>query len=120
LELLAKCKDESKKLPNCLVFVGLDSDKRIKTTKGSDRPINDELSRISMMLSMKYVDGVFTFDTEEDLLGLLSEIKPTKIVIGEEYKQKKVVGGEFAEEVIFFPKVKDFSTTNIIKSIKNI
>lgn len=120
LELLQKCKQESKKLNNCLVFVGLDSDERIKKSKGKDRPINDEVTRISMMLSLKYVDGVFTFDEDNELDNILSDIKPTKMIIGEEYKNKNVIGAQHSKELIFFPKVKDFSTTNIIKSIKNI
>lgn len=120
LELLQKCKEESLKEKDCLVFVGIDSDERIKKTKGINRPINNEISRTAMLLSLKYVDGVFVFDSEEDLIEILYDLKPSKMIIGDDYKDKNVVGSEYTKEVIFFPKVKDFSTSNIIKQIKNV
>lgn len=119
LDLLAKCREEANKLQNCLVFVGLDSDIRIKNNKGKDRPINNEISRVSMMLSLKFVDGVFVFDTDEELENIIKDINPTKMIIGDDYKNKKVIGKEYAKELVFFPKVQDFSTSNIIKNIRN-
>jgi D-beta-D-heptose 7-phosphate kinase/D-beta-D-heptose 1-phosphate adenosyltransferase len=119
LELLSKCREYSNSLQNCLVFVGLDSDFRVKTNKGKDRPINDEISRISMLLSLKYVDGVFVYDTDEELANIISDLNPSKMVIGEEYKNKNIIGKEFTKELIFFPKIKNFSTSDIISKIKN-
>lgn len=120
LELLSLCREESNKLPNSLVFVGLDSDTRVKERKGSTRPINDETTRISILLSLKFVDGVFVYDTDEDLVDILESLKPSKMIIGEEYKNKTVLGGEHCAEVVFFPKVKDMSTSSIIQRIKGI
>jgi len=118
LELLAKCREESNKLENCLVFVGLDSDKRVRNNKGKDRPINNEISRISMLLSLKYVDGVFLYDTDEELDDLIKEVNPNKMIIGEEYRDKKIIGKDNCKDIMFFPKIKNLSTSNIIKKIK--
>jgi len=120
LELLSKCKNESDKLSNCLVFVGLDSEKRIKISKGNDRPINNDISRISMLLALKFVDGVFLYDTDEELDQIIKDVNPTKMIIGDDYKNKKVIGQEYTKELIFFPKVVDMSTSNIIKKIKEL
>jgi len=119
LELLSRCRDESNNLTNSLVFVGLDSDIRIKNSKGKDRPINNQNSRIAMMLSLKFVDGVFVYDTDEELDLIISDIKPTKMIIGDDYQDKQVIGKEHSKELIFFPKVQDISTSSIIQKIKN-
>ena len=119
LELLSRCRDESDKLNNSLVFVGLDSDIRVTTSKGKDRPINNQNSRISMLLSLKFIDGVFLYDTDEELAQIISDIKPTKMIIGDDYQDKQVIGKEYTKELIFFPKVQDFSTSSIIQKIKN-
>lgn len=119
LELLSRCKDESNKLNNSLVFVGLDSDIRVENSKGKNRPINNQNSRISMLLSLKFIDGVFVYDTDEELTKIISDIKPTKMIIGDDYQDKHVIGKEYTKELIFFPKVQDFSTSSIIQKIKN-
>ena len=120
LELLSRCRDESDKLYNSLVFVGLDSDIRVKNSKGKDRPINNQNSRISMMLSLKFIDGVFVYDTDEELAQIISDIKPIKMIIGDDYQDKQVIGKEHTNELIFFPKVQDFSTSSIIEKIKGV
>jgi len=119
LELFSKCKEESNKLSNCLVFVGLDSDSRVNKNKGSDRPINNITSRISMLLSLKYIDGVFVYDTDEELENIIKDVMPTKMIIGDDYKDKKVIGKQYSKELIFFPKIKNMSTSSIINKIKN-
>jgi bifunctional ADP-heptose synthase (sugar kinase/adenylyltransferase) len=40
------------------------------------------------------------------------------MVIGEEYKNKTVVGGQYCSTVVFFPKVEDLSTSNLISRLK--
>jgi len=118
LELLSKCREESNKLNNSLVFVGLDSDKRIKSNKGNDRPINSITTRVSMLLSLKYIDGIFVYDTDEELDSIVADIKPTKLIIGDDYKNKKVIGREHAKYIDFFTKIENMSTSTIIKKIR--
>jgi cytidyltransferase-like protein len=49
------------------VRVGIDKDIRVKELKGDDRPINNWFDRIEMMRSIKYVDSVVGFSTDEEL-----------------------------------------------------
>jgi rfaE bifunctional protein nucleotidyltransferase chain/domain len=118
LRLLAECNRHVKLNSGSMLMVGIDSDARIKQTKGETRPINDQLKRAEMLLSIKGVDGVFIYDTAEELESIISEISPKVMVIGEEYKNKTVVGGQYASSVVFFPKVENFSTTNLISRFK--
>lgn len=96
------------------LIVGLDTDDRIKEQKGQDRPVNSLASRIEFMQSIKWVDEVVNFDSDDVLSALVKSVRPMAIVVGEEYKNKKVIGSEWASEVIYFNRVEDYSTTKII------
>jgi len=118
LRLFAECSRHVRNNPGSMLMVGIDSDKRVKELKGDTRPINDQLKRAEMVLSIKGVDGVFIYDTTEELESIISELSPKVMVIGEEYKNKTVVGRQHCSDVVFFPKVEDFSTTNLISRFK--
>ena len=94
------------------LIVGIDSDQRVASLKGNDRPFNKEETRKEFLLSIKYVDDVFIFHTENEMKKLLSDQGVDIIVIGKEYENKKIVGSELAE-VRFFDKVENYSTTNV-------
>lgn len=98
------------------LIVGLDTDDRIKELKGQDRPVNSLASRIEFMRSIKWVDEVVNFDSDGVLSALVKSVRPVAIVVGEEYKNKKVIGSEWADEVIYFNRVGDYSTTKIINN----
>ena len=98
------------------LIVGLDTDDRIKELKGQGRPVNSLASRIEFMRSIKGVDEVVNFDSDGVLSALVKSVRPVAIVVGEEYKNKKVIGSEWADEVIYFNRVGDYSTTKIINN----
>jgi len=110
----------AKSLGDVLV-VGLNSDKSIKRLKGDKRPINDELTRKTILESLKFVDSVIVFD-EDTPLELIKQIKPNIIVKGGDYKKEDVVGYEFEKmgllKVELFNYIANVSTTSIIKRIK--
>ena len=101
------------------LFVGIDSDKRVKNLKGEKRPINSQWDRKKMLESIKYVDKVFIFDDEHNMEEILIDNKIDLIVIGDEYTDKKVTGSRFCE-ISFFKKIPGKSTTNLIDKILNI
>lgn len=99
------------------LIVGVDSDKRVKELKGEQRPINKLISRITLLEAIKYVDRVVSFDSDEELETHIKTMRPSIMVIGEEYKDKKIIGREYVGEIIFFPKMEGFSSTNIINQL---
>jgi D-beta-D-heptose 7-phosphate kinase/D-beta-D-heptose 1-phosphate adenosyltransferase len=101
------------------VLVGLDSDERVKQLKGDDRPINSLEHRIKMLKSLEFVDDVITFDTDTELNDILYVYQPDVIVIGDEYRTKKIIGSEHAREISFFEKTIDISTTKILNYKNN-
>jgi D-beta-D-heptose 7-phosphate kinase/D-beta-D-heptose 1-phosphate adenosyltransferase len=96
------------------VRVGIDKDIRVKELKGDDRPINNWFDRIEMMRSIKYVDSVVGFSTDEELRNEIKKWNPDIMIVGSDYKDKPVIGSELVKEVLFFDKIGDHSTTKII------
>jgi D-beta-D-heptose 7-phosphate kinase/D-beta-D-heptose 1-phosphate adenosyltransferase len=99
------------------LIVGVDSDRRVKELKGEQRPINKLLSRITLLEAIKYVDRVVSFDSDEELETLIKTMRPAIMVIGEEYKDKRIIGREYVGEIVFFPKMEGFSSTHIINQL---
>ena len=102
-----------------LLLIGIDSDKKVKVDKGDQRPINKEQDRKFMLESIRHVDKVFIFNSKQELEDLIKLVKPNIMVIGSDWKGKKVVGQEYAQEINFFDRIPKYSTTNIIKEYKN-
>jgi D-beta-D-heptose 7-phosphate kinase/D-beta-D-heptose 1-phosphate adenosyltransferase len=98
------------------VRVGIDTDERVKQLKGELRPINNIKDRIDFMNSIKYVHSSVYFSTEEELCDRIKEWKAEIIIIGDDYKDKKVIGSHLVKEIIFFDKINGHSSTKIIES----
>ena len=109
IELFKFCKT----LGNHLV-VGIDTDKRVKQLKGAERPFNNEDDRREMLMAIRYIDEVVLFGTEEKLCEFIITLQP-RMVVGSDYRDKRVVGSEFARDLTFFDRVGQYSTTNILK-----
>ena len=99
------------------VRVGLDTDRRIKEFKGELRPINTLEERMLMMESLKCVDSVVSFDSDLELENQIRYWNPHYLIIGSDYKDKRVIGSQYVEKVIFFDRIEGYSTTQKIKEI---
>jgi D-beta-D-heptose 7-phosphate kinase/D-beta-D-heptose 1-phosphate adenosyltransferase len=107
---------EARKLagPKGIVVVGTDSDERIRTLKGPTRPINDLFDRVDFLRSIKYIDDIVAFSSEDTLIANIKRYSPDIILIGDDYIGKRVVGGEFAKQIIYFPRYGGLSSSKII------
>ena len=101
------------------LYVGIDSDERVKAMKGDERPFNTHYFRKYMLEAIRYVDKVYIFESDYQLEQYIQQSKPVHMVIGEEYKDKKIIGAQFCEKITFFNRVGDYSTTQTIKKLKN-
>lgn len=101
------------------LLVALDSDRRIAEKKGVDRPINNQINRCVLMSALKPVDEVKTFDTDQELCDIIIQYKPDIMVIGSDWRDKPVIGGEYAKSLIYFDRINDESTTKTIESYIN-
>lgn len=98
------------------LIVGVDTDDRIKKAKGIFRPFNNQEDRMFFLETIKYVDHVVSFDTDEELEKNISLFKPDIMVVGSDYKDKKVIGSQHAKELIFFDRIEGYSTTKILEN----
>ena len=106
--------------PRNKLFVGLDSDERVKRMKGENRPINDINTRLTIMQNLRMVDEVFIFNTDDDLRNLIRHLVIDYMIVGDQYKDKEVIGSENAKYGARFYPVDNRSTTNVIEKIKNL
>ena len=104
----------AKELGDYLV-VGIDSDKRVKRLKGDSRPINNQIDRKYFLESIQYIDKVVIFENEHDLTSSIKLYSPDIMVVGSDYKGKKVIGSEYAKELLFFDRIEGYSTTKLVE-----
>lgn len=101
------------------LIVGIDSDRRVSSLKGPQRPINNQEHRKIMLEALRYIDKVYIFNDEQELSRLVQENSVDYIVVGDDYINKRVIGSELVKQTIFFSRFSNFSTSDIIDSIKN-
>jgi D-beta-D-heptose 7-phosphate kinase/D-beta-D-heptose 1-phosphate adenosyltransferase len=99
------------------LYVGIDSDRRVKELKGSSRPINNQQERKTMLEALRYVDSVHIFDSDNDLRALIADCDV--MVKGDDYQGQPIVGQEVCKQIIFFKKINGYSTTQKISDITN-
>ncbi len=124
IDYLSKAKAKGDRL-----IIGLNTDASVRRqNKASNRPINNEQTRITMLAALHCVDAIVLFE-EPTPLSLISQIVPEYLVKGGDYsptqidenakdylvgsKQVKAAGGE----VITIPLLAGFSTTSFIDKI---
>ena len=88
------------------LVVGIDTD---------DRPFNKLEDRVIMLESIKYINEVVFFDSKLDLENKILLSGADVIVVGKEYEKKVVIGSELVDEVKFFERIDDYSTTKILE-----
>ncbi len=99
--------------------VGLDTDERITKNKGEGRPFHTLEHRMFAIRSIKYVDEVFAFSSDDELRELMTAYNPTIHVIGGDYvgQRHKIIGLGIAEDIVFFDRISDYSSSRIIQNI---
>ena len=96
------------------LIVGIDSDEKVAQDKGPDRPYNKLEDRVYALESLKAIDLVYVFDSREHLEDLVKLSKPDFLVVGSDWKNKEIVGGEYAKKIVYFNRIGDYSTSNIL------
>ncbi|HRP88836.1 MAG TPA: D-glycero-beta-D-manno-heptose 1-phosphate adenylyltransferase [Edaphocola sp.] len=114
---ILKAAEEGQKL-----IIGINSDASVKRLKGADRPMNNEYSRALLLAALQFVDAVCIFE-EDTPLELIMACRPDVLVKGGDYQPETVVGSDFVKSyggtTVIIPIVEGFSTTGMIKKIKD-
>ncbi len=105
-----------------ILIVGLNSDESVRRLKGTNRPINPQFARASLLAALAFVDflTIFEDDTPEKLIRI---VNPNVLVKGGDYSIDNIVGADFVLNnggvVTTIPFVNGFSSTNIINQLNN-
>jgi D-beta-D-heptose 7-phosphate kinase/D-beta-D-heptose 1-phosphate adenosyltransferase len=102
-----------------LLYIGIESDVRIRHNKGSNRPIQDEETRKTILESFWFVDKVVIYDTDYQLECLIKDFKPTEMVFGENKRGKEIIGSIFCNKITYFPLINGYSTTKIVEKMSS-
>jgi D-beta-D-heptose 7-phosphate kinase/D-beta-D-heptose 1-phosphate adenosyltransferase len=94
--------------------VGIDTDERVREKKGELRPYNSLEDRMGFMRSIRFVDSVVAFDSDESLIEHIKQWRPDIMVIGDDYSYDQIVGKEFVPKIEYFKKVEGISTSKIL------
>ncbi len=81
------------------VCVGIDTDERIREMKGVNRPINNLTHRKEFLESIKFIDEVVVFGTDNELIEQIVKFSPNIMVIGGDYKDKEIIGSNYIPKI---------------------
>ena len=101
--------------PNGKIYLGIDTDERVRKAKGPSRPVNSLATRVTNILSIAKIDSVASFATDKELKSLIRNLKPRFMVIGDDYRDKPIIGASFIEE-IFYVTRDEHSSTKLINN----
>lgn len=99
------------------LVVAIDSDRRVKELKGTDRPVNTQVERAELLSNLRAVDEVRVFDCDQELIDIVTEC--SIMVKGSDYRGRSIVGDHVITEIIFFERINGFSTTEKLQYIVN-
>lgn len=94
--------------------VAIDSDRRVRERKGLDRPFNNQHERLLMMQALRWVDDVKIFDSDQELIDIVSQC--SIMVKGSDYRGRSVIGQTYCQQVVFFERIDEFSSTKKIQT----
>lgn len=105
--------------PQSFVYVLIDSDRRVRELKGTNRPINSQYERSTLLSSLRMVDRVDIFDTDQELEDYIKLFQPDLMIKGSDYRGKPVVGSQYCPRIYYYDRIEPYSTTKKIEHIVN-
>lgn len=107
--------EEAKRVCDYLI-VGLQNDPSLDRPN-KNKPVQSLVERYIQLKAVKYVDEIYVYNTEKDLIDLLS-VLPIKIrILGEEYRHTDFTGRSLCEtrdiEIYYNDRKHDFSSSEL-------
>lgn len=99
-------------------IVLLHSDPSIER-RGKLKPILSVDERDELLMSIKYIDNVFVYTYESELIELLQMIKPQLRFLGDDYIGKKFTGDHLPIPIHYLNRSHGWSTTKFKKLISH-
>lgn len=104
------------------LVIGLNSDQSVRQLKGTNRPIQSEFARGSMLAALSFTDLIVVFDAPTPI-DLIQAVQPHVLVKGGDYIPEKIVGYDEVTrsggKVITVDFLPGYSTSAIEDKIRN-
>lgn len=117
IDYLSKAKDEGD-----VLIVGVNTDSSVKRIKKEGRPITNEVSRSTIIASLRFVDAVVLFD-EDTPYEMIKLVQPDVLVKGSDYQANEIVGYDIVTtkggRVVTIDFLEGYSTSSIEDKIRN-
>jgi len=105
------------------LIVGLQSDPTIDRPRTKNSPVQTMFERYMQLSAIKYVDEIIPYQIEQDVIDILTTIKPNIRILGEEYKDSMFTGRSECEklgiELYFNSRAHRFSTTDLRQRVQD-
>jgi len=110
--MLKDAKEQCDKL-----IVGLQTDPSIDRPLTKNKPIQSLRERKIQLEAVRYVDDIFVYETESDLVDLLKLVKPDVRILGSDYKDKSFTGDDLNIPIYYHERDHDYSSSDLRKKI---
>ena len=110
--MLKDAKEQCDKL-----IVGLQTDPSIDRPLTKNKPIQSLRERKIQLEAVRYVDDIFVYETESDLIDLLKLVKPNVRILGSDYKDEKFTGDDLNIPIYYHERNHDYSSSDLRKKI---
>tara|TARA_R100000963_G_scaffold5977_1_gene4226 strand:+ start:356 stop:796 length:441 start_codon:yes stop_codon:yes gene_type:complete len=81
--------------------------------KSKYKPVISLYNRYEALMSIKYIDDVYTYQTEEELYDLIRFWKPDIRILGEDYIGKPFTGDDLPPRIVYTTRSHEWSTTKL-------
>lgn len=98
------------------LIVGLHIDPSLERTE-KHKPIETLYERRLKLEACQYVDLVLPYETEAELMGLLKDFEPDVRIIGSDWKEKEITGGNLGIPIYWHERRHNFSSSELRKRI---
>ena len=106
---------EAKEIVDFLI-IGLQRDPSVERPL-KIKPLLSWDERSYILYSIKYIDLIYEYSTEADLIRLLNDIYPDIRFLGDDYKGKSFTGDNLNIPIIYLERLPKWSTTKLKKDI---
>jgi len=111
IKMFKECKENSEEF-----IILLHTDPSIERPEKL-KPILSVEERDEILMSIKYIDNIFTYTYERDLVELLEMLKPNVRFLGDDYKGKSFTGSHLNIPIHYLDRSHGWSTTKFKKLI---
>ena len=99
------------------LIVGLQTDPSIDRPLTKNKPIQSLRERKIQLEAVRYVDDIFVYETESDLIDLLKLVIPDIRILGSDYKDESFTGDDLNIPIYYHERDHDYSSSDLRKKI---